>query len=86
MRKNLEKVRLATMEMEQRVRNFAWSTTEKVVAKLKDDEGNWVEEGLKYIVAIVIGALMIQGLCSIFKVNLLENIKKGINDLFNYKF
>lgn len=86
MRKNLEKVRLATMEMEQRVRNFAWSTTEKVAVKLKDDEGNWVEEGLKYIVSIVIGALMIQGLCSIFKVDLLANIKKGINDLFNYKF
>ncbi|SES65127.1 DUF6133 family protein [[Clostridium] polysaccharolyticum] len=86
MRENLRKANLVTMEMGQRARNFAWNTAERVAAKLKEDEGNWVEEGLKYVVAIVVGALMLQGLCSIFKVDLLANIKKGIDDLFNYKF
>lgn len=85
MRKNLskvsEKVNLGAIRMEQKVRKFMEDTVEK----LHEDDGNWVEEGLKYVIAIVIGGVLLAGLISIFKVELLDGIKKGIQDLFNYK-
>ena len=85
MRSNLSKVSerasFAAIKMEQKARNFA----EDMARKLQEDDGNWVEEGLKYVIAIVIGGVLLAGLISIFKVELLEGIKKGIQDLFNYK-
>jgi len=81
MKKNLEKVTTMPLRVEKKVKMHVSKVWEKVC----EDNGNWVEEGLKYVIAIVIGGVLLAGLTAIFKADLLTGIKKGITDLFNYK-
>lgn len=82
MKKNLmNKVNYGVMKLQGKVKE----DVELAIKKLEEDDGNWVEEGLKYIIAIVIGGVLLVGLINIFNVDLLGGIKTGINNLFNYK-
>lgn len=82
MKKNLmNKVNYGVMKLQGKAKE----DVELAIKKLEEDDGNWVEEGLKYIIAIVIGGVLLVGLINIFNVDLLGGIKTGINNLFNYK-
>lgn len=59
------------------------SLKEKVKEKLKEESGNWIDEGLKYIAAVVIGALVIGALVLIFKNTLIPTLTQKIKDAFN---
>lgn len=59
------------------------SLEEKLKEKLKEDSGNWIDEGLKYIGAVVIGALVIGSLVLIFKDTLIPMLTQKIKDAFN---
>lgn len=51
--------------------------------KLKDNSGNWVEEAIKYIGAVVIGLIFIGALIALFKTEILIGLKNKIAEIFN---
>ncbi|MFV0342781.1 MAG: DUF6133 family protein [Anaerocolumna sp.] len=55
-----------------------------VVEKLKDDSGNFLEEALKYIIGIVVGALFLGGVYLLFKNIILPTLGTKVQDLFNF--
>ncbi len=57
---------------------------EKVAAKLKDNSGNFLEEALKYIIAIVIGALFLAGIYALFKTVIIPKLGTKVTDAFDY--
>ncbi|SFR77596.1 DUF6133 family protein [Anaeromicropila populeti] len=67
------------------IQSKAMSQMKKVMGKLQESDGNFVEEALKYVIAIVIGGVLLTGLCRIFNVNILKGLEDGVNNLFNYK-
>lgn len=55
-----------------------------VAEKLKDDSGNFLEEALKYIIGIVVGALFLGGVYLLFKNIILPTLGTKVQDLFNF--
>ena len=55
---------------------------EKLENKLKDNSGNWIEEAIKYIGAVVIGLIFIGALVLLFKNEIMEGIKNKISQIF----
>lgn len=55
-----------------------------IVEKLQDDSGNFLEEALKYIIAIVVGALFLGGIYLLFKNIILPTVGTKVQDLFNF--
>ncbi len=51
--------------------------------KLKDNSGNWVEEAIKYIGAVVIGLIFIGALIALFKTEILTGLKNKITEIFS---
>lgn len=59
------------------------SFVETAKNKLKDNSGNWVEEAIKYIGAVVIGLIFIGALIALFKTEILTGLKNKIVEIFN---
>ena len=58
---------------------------DKFKNKLKDNSGNWVEEAIKYIGAVVIGLIFIRALVLLFRTEILQGLKDKITEIFNIK-
>ena len=55
-------------------------------AVLKDRTGeNYVDVGVKILIAVVIGALLLAGLYTLFKNTILPTLTQKITSLFNYQ-
>lgn len=53
--------------------------------KLKDKKGeNYVDSGVKILIAVVIGALLLAGLYALFNDTVMPTLKQRIEDMFNY--
>jgi len=50
--------------------------------KLKDNSGNWVEEAIKYIGAVVIGLIFIAAIIELFKIDILTGLRNKIVEMF----
>jgi len=50
----------------------------------KKAEG-YVDSGVKILIAVVIGALLLAGLYTLFNSTIMPTVTKKITDLFNYK-
>jgi len=50
----------------------------------KQAEG-YVDSGVKILIAVVIGALLLAGLYALFNTNILPTLSSKISGLFNYK-
>ncbi|OQA47394.1 MAG: hypothetical protein BWY46_01861 [Firmicutes bacterium ADurb.Bin300] len=50
----------------------------------KKAEG-YVDSGVKILIAVVIGALLLAGLYTLFNTNIIPTLTTKINGLFNYK-
>ena len=61
------------------------SFVETAKNKLKDNSGNWVEEAIKYIGAVVIGLIFIGALIALFKTEILTGLKNKITEIFSLK-
>ena len=59
------------------------SFVETAKNKLKDNSGNWVEEAIKYIGAVVIGLIFIGALIALFKTEILTGLKNKITEIFS---
>lgn len=56
----------------------------QVQEKLCDNSGNFLEELIKYIIGIVIGALILVALYALIKTTLMPTIGDRIKKLFDY--
>ncbi|BCJ93535.1 hypothetical protein acsn021_11040 [Anaerocolumna cellulosilytica] len=57
---------------------------EKTVGKLQEKDGNFFEEGIKWIIAFVVGALLLGGIYLLFKDIILPTITSRVQQMFNY--
>ena len=57
---------------------------ERVQEKLSENKGNFLEESIKYIIAFVIGALVLGGLYLLFKNIILPTLTTKTQEMFNY--
>jgi hypothetical protein len=55
----------------------------RVVIANKKAEG-YVDSGVKILIAVVIGALLLAGLYALFNTNIIPTLTTKINSLFNY--
>ncbi|MDB8790398.1 DUF6133 family protein [Romboutsia sp. 1001216sp1] len=56
-----------------------------LVNGFKSKKGNYVDEGVKVLIAIVIGALLLGGLYMIFKDTIIPTVQNKIQGMFDYK-
>ena len=58
----------------------------KVKGALKSNKGEtYIDTGVKTLIAVVIGALLLGGLYLLFNATVLPNLTKRITEMFNYK-
>ncbi|HBR32161.1 MAG TPA: hypothetical protein DD733_08780 [Clostridiales bacterium] len=71
--------------MFKKIKNKVCSTTTSVKAVIADKmaEG-YVDSGVKILIAVVIGALLLAGLYTLFNTNILPTLTTKITSLFNY--
>ena len=77
MRKKLNELVLAT-EIKAQV------LARRIVGKLAEKNGNFIEELLKYIVGIVLGGLVLGGLYLLVKNIVLPLVQTRIQEMFNF--
>ncbi|HBR32162.1 MAG TPA: hypothetical protein DD733_08785 [Clostridiales bacterium] len=59
------------------------ATTVKTTIECKKAEG-YVDSGVKILIAVVIGALLLAGLYALFNTNIMPAVTQKITSLFNY--
>jgi len=69
-------------KMKNKVRSAA--SCVKSTIECKKAEG-YVDSGVKILIAVVIGALLLAGLYALFNTNIIPTLTTKINGLFNYK-
>ena len=78
---------------EKRMRKFFTRTKEKVQAKMiqavilltaKKGE-NFVDSGVKILIAVVIGALLLGGLYALFGDTIMPTVTQKVKDMFSFK-
>ncbi len=58
----------------------------KLSRKLRDKSGeNYVDTGVKILIAVVIGALLLAGLYALFNTTIMPTLTERITEMFNYK-
>ena len=68
-------------KMKNRVRSLA--TTVQTTIESNKAEG-YVDSGVKILIAVVIGALLLAGLYTLFNTNIIPTLSTKISGLFNY--
>lgn len=58
---------------------------EKLKNKLKDNNGNWIDEAIKYIGGVVIGLIVIGALIVMFRTKIISGLEAKIAEIFNIK-
>ena len=59
---------------------------EKLFRKLRDKSGeNYVDTGVKILIAVVIGALLLAGLYALFNTTIMPTLTERITNMFNYE-
>lgn len=57
-----------------------------IAGKLKEERGEgYVDSGIKILIAVVIGALLLAGLYKLFGDTILPTLTQRIKDMFDYK-
>lgn len=58
----------------------------KLYRKLRDKSGeNYVDTGVKILIAVVLGALLLAGLYALFNTTIMPTLTERITEMFNYK-
>ena len=69
----------------ERVKRAAEWNMCKVRAVIADRSGeNFIDSAIKILMAVVIGALLLAGLYSLFSENVLPTLSRRITEMFNY--
>ena len=60
-------------------------TARAIVAVSNAKAEGYVDSGVKILIAVVIGALLLSGLYGLFNTTIMPTVTKKIQDLFNFK-
>jgi hypothetical protein len=60
-------------------------TTRAIIAVSNAKAEGYVDSGVKILIAVVIGALLLSLLYGLFNTTIMPTVTKKITDLFNYK-
>ena len=60
-------------------------TTRAIVAVSNAKAEGYVDSGVKILIAVVIGALLLSGLYALFNSTIMSTVTRRITELFNYK-
>ena len=60
-------------------------TTRAIVAVSNAKAEGYVDSGVKILIAVVIGALLLSGLYALFNTTIMPTVTSKITDLFNFK-
>ena len=63
--------------------NSVAARTAVAVSNIKAE--GYVDSGVKILIAVVIGALLLAGLYALFNTTIMPTVTKKITDLFNFK-
>ena len=75
----VESVKTALTVKEAQVMGCVHSVLDGTVAE------GYVDTGVKILIAVVIGALLLAGLYALFNTTIIPTVTKKVTDLFNYK-
>lgn len=78
-RKQVENVKNAFAVKEAQIAASAHAVLDGTVAE------GYVDTGVKILIAVVIGALLLAGLYALFNTTIMPMVTKKVTDLFNYK-
>ena len=78
-KRQVEKVRTAMTVKEAQIKGCAHAVLDGTVAE------GYVDTGVKILIAVVIGALLLAGLYALFNTTIMPTVTKKVTDLFNYK-
>ena len=78
-KRQVEKVRTALTVKEAQIKGCAHAVLDGTVAE------GYVDTGVKILIAVVIGALLLAGLYALFNTTIMPTVTKKVTDLFNYK-
>ena len=92
-KKLIRKATSAVSRAVNKAKSFAINVLNKVVfavlygrATLASAKGEgYVDSGVKILIAVVIGALLLAGLYTLFNSTIMPTVTQKITDLFNYK-
>ncbi|MCD8362352.1 MAG: DUF6133 family protein [Lachnospiraceae bacterium] len=77
----MENIRKRMTGFQAVIRVGAW----KVRRKLRDDSGEgYVDTAIKILIAVVLGALLLAGLYSLFNDTVLPTLVERVEEMFNY--
>ena len=72
--------------MFQKIKNKINSAAVKIqTAVMSHKAEGYVDSGVKILIAVVIGALLLAGLYALFNSTIMPTVTSKINDLFSYK-
>ena len=78
-KRQVEKVKTALTVKEAQIKGCAHAVLDDTVAE------GYVDTGVKILIAVVIGALLLAGLYALFNTTIMPTMTKKVTDLFNYK-
>jgi len=71
--------------MLKKIKNKVYSTANSIKAVITDKKAEgYVDSGVKILIAVVIGALLLAGLYTLFNTNIIPTLTSKITSLFNY--
>lgn len=71
--------------MFKKIKNKVYSTANSIKAVITDKKAEgYVDSGVKILIAVVIGALLLAGLYTLFNTNIIPTLTSKITSLFNY--
>ena len=72
--------------MFQKIKNMINSAAVKIqTAVMSHKAEGYVDSGVKILIAVVIGALLLAGLYALFNTTIMPTVTSKITDLFSYK-
>ena len=78
-KRQADKVKTALVVKEAQIKGCAHAVLDGTVAE------GYVDTGVKILIAVVIGALLLAGLYALFNTTIMPTVTKKVTDLFNYK-
>ena len=86
MKKFFQKIADTVHSAVDHVKSAVTETVVRAEAVVANDRGEgYVDSGVKILIAVVIGALLLAGLYALFNTTIMPTVTTKITDLFNFK-
>jgi uncharacterized membrane protein len=78
------KIRSIILNVKEKIQSIIVHTLQARAVVANNKAEGYVDFGLRVLIAVVLGGLLLAGLYSLFNGNILPTLGKKITDLFNY--